>query len=103
MKGKIILCLALSAGLASAATGVSSVLGSILGEYLCNIFLAMRNIIGPLAVLILIVAGLKWLYSEEDPGARKQAKFLIENVLIGLVVIIASGGIVFVLVGVNPC
>ncbi|MFH1788843.1 MAG: pilin [Candidatus Altiarchaeota archaeon] len=103
MKKKTIFALVLLAGTAAASGGVSSLLGVILSDYLCSIYYAMRNILGPLAVFILIIAGLKWLYSEEDPGARKQAKFLIENVFIGLVVVLAAGGIVYALVKHSPC
>jgi hypothetical protein len=87
----------------SASAGASQVLGTVLKEFLCSLYAAMKGIIGPIAVFILIAAGVKWLWSQDDPGERKQAKYLIENVLIGLVVTIAAGGIVYAIISINPC
>jgi type IV secretory pathway VirB2 component (pilin) len=85
------------------AQSASQRLGDILATYLCNLTSAVKNIAGVIAVFVLVAAGLKWVWSREDPGERKQAKTLIENVLTGLIVILAAGGIVYAIIKIAPC
>jgi len=102
MKKRHILSLLLLAGTA-VAQSASTKLGDILAEYLCTLFSAVKQIAGVLAVFVLVVAGVKWLWSRDDPGERKQAKSLIETVLMGLILIAAATGIVVAVIQITPC
>lgn len=102
MKLKNIFLIFLLAGSASAQSA-SKKLGEILSDYLCSIFEAVTSIVGVIAVLVLVAAGMRWLWSKEEPGERKQAKSMIENVLTGLTICIAATGIVFAILKINPC
>ena len=49
---------------------------------------------GGLAVLLILVAAIYYIISGGDPGRTKLAKDIIQNTVIGLVVIIAAYAIV---------
>lgn len=102
MKRRHISPLLLLAGTA-VAQSASKKMGDILAEYLCTLFGAIKQIAGVLAVFVLVAAGVKWLWSRDDPGERKQAKSLIESVLMGLILIAAATGIVYAVIQITPC
>ncbi|MFH1835019.1 MAG: TrbC/VirB2 family protein [Methanobacteriota archaeon] len=101
MKKKAVLLTYLLSGFASASA--SRVLGNVLRDFLCTINSAVRSIVGAVGVLILIVAGLKWIWAQDDPGERKQAKYLIENVLLGVIVVAVASGLVLAVLGISVC
>lgn len=67
---------------------------------LCSLFIGFQMIAGGIAVVILILAGIKWMGGSDDPAARKLAKDMIIHTVIALIIIvlatliveIASGG-----------
>ena len=57
---------------------------------LCIIYTIMYNIGGPIGVLTLVWAGVKYLYARDDPGERERAKELIVQVVFALMLIIIA-------------
>jgi len=57
---------------------------------LCRIIQIVFMIVGGVAALVLILAGLKWLTSGDDPGARQSAKTAIISAFVGLIIIFIS-------------
>lgn len=65
--------------------------------YLCTAYGALKNLLGPVALFFLILAGFMWMKSDDDPQGRNQAKSMVVNILIGLVIFVIAGGTVYVL------
>lgn len=89
-----------------AAGGASSLLGDILFDFMCDIYEAVYLFVGPIAILLLIYAGAKWLWSQEDPGERHQSRYMMENILIGLMLILIAGALVALVLqgsGISGC
>ncbi|MFH0859715.1 MAG: pilin [Candidatus Altiarchaeota archaeon] len=67
---------------------------------LCSIYNGFKMIAGGLAVVMLVLAGVKWMSAADDPPARKVAKDMVIHTVIALIIIvlatlivdIASGG-----------
>jgi len=61
---------------------------------LCAVILAIYGPIaaigGSLVLLMIVYAGVKYVYSADDPGGRKQAKSIIVNAIIGGVILLIS-------------
>ena len=72
---------------------------------LCGIYHLLFYIAGAIAAFVVTYAGVKWITSGDDPGARKQAKTMFSYVVVGLMlVIIASALISLVISGdILPC
>ena len=66
----------------------------LINSVLCDIFSLFWAIAGALAALVLIIAGIKWVMSQDDPGARKQATDTMKHVVIGLIIILAISSLV---------
>jgi hypothetical protein len=65
-----------------------------ISSVICFLYSAIKSLIGPIAVFIIIWAGLKWTGSRDNPQDRTEAKKMIEAVIVGLVIIIAAMAIV---------
>jgi hypothetical protein len=76
-----------------ATASVSTVTSNIL-TMVCNIVKVLAGVAVGLAALVIIVAGIKWIGSSEDAGARAQAKTTIVHALVGLVIIIVAVALV---------
>jgi hypothetical protein len=59
-----------------------------------NLIRILIAVSGMLAVLFIIIAAIYYIVSMGDPGRVKQAKDILTNLVIGLVIIIASYAIV---------
>jgi len=57
---------------------------------LCEFYSAFMSIATGIALLVFIIAGIKWTGSENDPGARKSAKDAMIHALIGLIIVIIA-------------
>jgi hypothetical protein len=60
-------------------------------------------IAGGVAIVIIVLQGVKWTGSAEDPGARKQAKQGIIHVVVGLVIVLLAVWIVGMVFSNNEC
>lgn len=63
--------------------------------FLCVGWNALFQLIGPLAVLMLVVAGIIWVKSESEARDRMLSKQIITNVFIGLIIMLVGGAVVY--------
>jgi glucose uptake protein GlcU len=61
--------------------------------YVCAFYKVVQNIIGPIAVLIIVAMGAKYIMAEDDEKARADAKENIKHVLFGLLIFIVGGAL----------
>lgn len=61
---------------------------------LCRIMQIFFLIVGVLATLVIVIGGIKWIGSGEDPEARTQAKSTIIHAIIGIIIVLVAGYIV---------
>jgi len=69
-----------------------------LGCLICKIMNLFFYIAGAVAALVIVIAGIKWVGSGDDPGARTAAKNTIVSAIIGLIVILLATYLVWWLV-----
>jgi uncharacterized membrane protein YadS len=43
--------------------------------------------VGPLAVLVFVIAGVQWIASRDDPGKRKAARDAMIAIIIGVLIL----------------
>ncbi|MFH1835815.1 MAG: pilin [Methanobacteriota archaeon] len=55
-----------------------------------NIRWLLEMIAGAVATLVIVINGIKWIGSSDDPGARKQAKEGIVHAVVGLVIVLIA-------------
>ena len=80
--------------LVGSAMALGSAVGGSIERIVCNV---MKNIYYPLitigmglVALMIVYAGLRYVYSADDPGGRKQAKSMIINAIIGGILLIIA-------------
>ncbi len=76
----------------------ASRIGSRLGSILCAIVVILLMVAAGIAIIILIIQGIKWTGSADDPGARKQAKDAIVHAIIGLIIVVLAVEIISMVV-----
>jgi hypothetical protein len=59
-----------------------------------NIGFLLYMIAGAIGIVVIVLQGIKWAGSAEDPGARKQAKQGIIHAIIGLIIVLLAVSIV---------
>jgi len=62
-------------------------------DVLCIIYKVMWAIAGPLAVLVLVWAGVKWVYARDNPSEREAAKEMVTYAIIALILLLISKAI----------
>ncbi|MBN2251932.1 MAG: TrbC/VirB2 family protein [Candidatus Altiarchaeota archaeon] len=85
------------AGLACADTGGD--IADEINNVICLFVRLIWMVTGSLMALVIIFAGVKWLVSGEDPGARASAKNFIVGAFVGLIIIFTAVPVVDYLVG----
>ncbi len=69
----------------------------------CNFICLLLTVAPAACVLVLIYGGLRYLTSEEDPGARSKARSIMVNAVVGLMIVMISVAVVNVLIkGIVP-
>ena len=93
-------------GFASAQTSLSSGMFSA-QQAICNILYNIRNLLSYIAagvaVVVIVLQGIKWAGSADDPGARKQAKAGIINAVVGLIIVMLAIWIVILVFTGRSC
>ncbi len=84
-----------------AAQGVTTIENA-LSSILCVIINLLIFIAGGIAILIIILNGIKWIASGDDPGALKQARQGIVHAIVGLIIVLVSIFIVTTVVSASP-
>jgi len=59
-----------------------------------NLRYLLMYIAGAIATLVLVINGIKWTGSSDDPGARKQAKQGIIHAVVGLIIVMIAVNVV---------
>jgi hypothetical protein len=97
-----LLALAFSITLVSAEDWKQMIINKVTG-IICSFFRTFYYIAGAIASLVIVIAGVKWAASENDPGARKQAKDAIIHAIIGLILVILVSQLVKQVIGTEGC
>ena len=74
-------------------------LQNVLSTIMCVIIQLLIFIAGGIAIVIIVLNGIKWTASSDDPGARKQAKEGIIHAIVGLIIVLIAVTIVGVVIG----
>ncbi len=83
----ILLVLLLSSiDIASAAVVITSIIYPI-SCVLCRILQILWGITAGITTMVIVLAGLKWIGSMEDPGSRAVAKSSIVHAIVGLILV----------------
>lgn len=72
---------------------------SLLGGVLKDVINVMLYLAGAIAVIVVVVGGIRYITSDGDPGAATKAKSTIIYALIGLVIAVMSYSIVNFVIG----
>ena len=102
MAGLVLLTLVGLVAASGAATGLDSAKTRIC-EILYNIRDLLTFIAAGIAAVVIVLQGVKWVGSAEDPGARKQAKQGIIHAVVGLIIVLVAVWIVVMVVASNDC
>jgi len=62
-------------------------------DVLCIVYKVMWAIAGPIAVLVLVWAGVKWVYARDNPSEREAAKEMVTYAIIALILLLISKAI----------
>jgi hypothetical protein len=57
---------------------------------ICRIMNMFLFVAGAIAALVIVIAGIRWVGSGEDPGARTAAKSSVISALVGLIIIVLA-------------
>lgn len=81
--------------LAAAQATIPRPLGDVtLEQIIGNIVKALLGVSGTLALVMIIVGGLRWMTAQGDPEAVKKAKSTLEWAILGLIVAFSSFALV---------
>ncbi|HHQ44628.1 MAG TPA: hypothetical protein ENN13_00645 [Candidatus Altiarchaeales archaeon] len=76
-------------------------------QMLCQILYNIRFILTVIAaavgIIVLVLQGIKWIGSADDPGARKQAKQGIIHAIIGMIIVVLAVILVTMVMVGNYC
>ena len=87
-RARIMVFLALTFILSQSALAQGPIYGTIatkINDVLCQFFNVFWNIIGVLAVVVILAASVQWIISRDEPAKRKQSQKIIIAVIIGLI------------------
>jgi len=73
-----------------AAAAITEELANTINCVLCRVAGMLFMLVAGLAALVIILAGIQWLTSGDDPGARAKAKSTIINVFVGVIIIFVA-------------
>ncbi|MDD5111871.1 MAG: hypothetical protein PHG85_04955 [Candidatus Altiarchaeota archaeon] len=70
-----------------AATTFVDTVTSKVSTVVCGFYLVFKSIATGVAAVVMVLAGVKWVASENDPGARKAAKDTMIHAIVGLIIV----------------
>lgn len=70
-----------------------------IGSILCYLHSAIRYMVGSIALLFIVWAGIKWIGSQENPQERTKAKKMVEGVIVGLLIVTMAVVLVGIIIG----
>ena len=95
---KTCVCLILLASAAS-ATFSSIIISTPIRDIACKLVANIAEIAAAIAFVVVVGAAMQYVYSQGDPGKRKQAKDMIIHAIVGLIVIVLANALVNFSVG----
>lgn len=72
-------------------------------RFICSFDTVIRIIVGPIAALLIVAMGAKYLTSEDDERERNEAKDRIKHILLGLIIVLLGRAIVEIILSPPPC
>lgn len=113
MKQKLVLSVIALTAVVAFSTSASAVGGiaARVTPILCAFVGIFRSVATGVAAVVMVIAGIKWIGSENDPGARKAAKDTMVHAIVGLIIVMIIGSIIDLFTGIrvfgqtlgNPC
>ncbi|RLI90494.1 MAG: hypothetical protein DRO89_05760 [Candidatus Altiarchaeales archaeon] len=82
--------LVMAIGTVAAQTTVVSLINALI----CRLITILWGVSAAVATIVMVIAGIRWIGSSEDAGARAQAKSTIVHAIIGLIIVIVALSIV---------
>ncbi len=74
---------------------------------ICNVLDSLYDVLyivaGGIGVVVVVLQGIKWASSADDPGARKQAKEGIVHAIVGLIIVLIAVAVVQLVFTTNYC
>ncbi|MFZ2455267.1 MAG: hypothetical protein WAX07_02170 [Candidatus Altiarchaeia archaeon] len=81
----------------STGTGIT-LAGQKISCALCKIASLVFLVVGAVAALVIVMAGLRWTTSGDDPGARQAAKTTIISAFVGIIIVVIAVYIVSIVI-----
>ena len=75
-------------------TGAATHFYNAMACIICQIMQFLYYIVAIIATLMVIVSGIKWITSSDDPEARNSAKSQVFNVILGLIIVLLAAFLV---------
>ncbi len=91
------------AGLVAAQASVAQSAVDAICAVLENITFMLYMITAAVGIVVIVLQGIKWAGSAEDPGARKSAKQGIIHAVIGMIIVLLAVWIVALVFGQDEC
>lgn len=88
---RVIILFILIAGLVQSQAITPMDIVNPISSIVCMFRQALIDIVGALASIIFVKAGLTWIWSQDDPGKRKAAKDSMVHAVVGLVIVGIAG------------
>jgi len=76
---------------------------SVVSLVVCDLYRALVTIVSAIAILVFVLAGVKWTASENDPGARKAAKDAMIHAIVGMLIVVISWYVVSTVISTSLC
>jgi hypothetical protein len=80
--------------LISSVSGFSTTISRKVSSVVCPFYAAFKSIATGVAALVMVIAGIRWTASENDPGARKSSKDAMIHALVGIIIILLIDSII---------
>ena len=68
-----------------------------------NLRFILTVIAAAIGILVMVLQGIKWIGSADDPGARKQAKQGLVHAIIGMIIVVIAIWVVAMIMTGNYC
>lgn len=94
MEGKKMLAVLGAILLIMGMAAAQSTVVSLINALICRLIQVLWGIAAAVATIVIVIAGIKWIGSAEDAGARAQAKATIVHAIIGLIIVVIALSVV---------
>ena len=103
MKKKLLVLGLLVLILVSVATASITSARDAICQILGRIYRLLQYIAAGVAVVVIVLQGVKWTGSADDPGARKQAKQGVIHAIVGLIIVLIAIWVVYMIFTADKC